>query len=342
MCRRFDPAPHHYFRLRLSVRWAFSFFNASTMKIRITGQNFNNANLNSVNNFQFPAERLLWAAITVGRRRWNHVVRSKTTYEFEIMYRLSIIGANFETDTSGSLLKSQSYINLDASEKTAISFYFGMTMAKLLAEEYLSTPWLSHLGVYKNLFSRAGMPFRFQSKERPDLFGLDLNGNWIVIESKGRSSGLNTAMRKAKSQSTAISTIGNTPVSTCIGLVAFLKNQAEVFWQDPPSGSSQTNLDISKDEFLFDYYSLIYQFLKSTSPQLDKDFYVAQIGNIPLIVGLHRTIYESLEKSSSSLEIFSEKGIYGSDNGRTYIGKDGILVQVLSDFSFPVNQMPKF
>lgn len=68
---------------------------------------------------------------------------------FEIIYRSSICHANLRSNPSRRLEKSGAYIALDRSEKSAVSYFNGLTIAKLVASRLFGVPWLMHLDVYR-------------------------------------------------------------------------------------------------------------------------------------------------------------------------------------------------
>ena len=82
-------------------------------------------------------------------------------------------------------------------KKGAISYAFGMALAKLFAEVLFNTPRLLHLGVYAANYELAVAA----GNSRPDLIGLTTAGEWIVFEAKGRSNGIDeNALMAAKEQ----------------------------------------------------------------------------------------------------------------------------------------------
>src|ERR1035437_3515938 len=108
--------------------------------------------------------------------------------------------------SSGRLLQTISYGASDPSEKTSISFYLGMTLAKLFAEVLFDVPRMLHVAVYgQNYQIAAG-----QGASRPDLIGLSVNGDRFVFEAKGRSNGFDgQALNTAKDQAEQIISIDN-------------------------------------------------------------------------------------------------------------------------------------
>lgn len=113
------------------------------------------------------------AALTVGKANFNHVVRYKRYSMFEIIFRVAIIYSNLVQGMVNSLSRSETYDALDPSEKSAISYFLGLAFAKLFADAYLNVPWLMHLDVYRDRLR----PYSVSSGSRPDLVGLDTNGD---------------------------------------------------------------------------------------------------------------------------------------------------------------------
>jgi hypothetical protein len=115
---------------------------------------------------------LLWAAITVGRREWHHVVMHGIYSRYEIAYRACLLFANLTEAPGDHITRSNAYNALDPSEKGAVSYFFGLTLAKLFSDHVLNAPWMMHLAVYLNQLQ----PIIFNSTRRPDLVGQDVAG----------------------------------------------------------------------------------------------------------------------------------------------------------------------
>ncbi len=130
--------------------------------------------------------RLMWSAITVGRDSWNKVVQSGMYSAFEIVYRSALLLANLEMSKKQKIAKSSAYRNLDPSEKSGISYFIGLTCAKLLAQKLFGVNWLMHLDVYRAILKPQLEP----GASRPDLVGRDRSRRWLAFEAKGRSGGV--------------------------------------------------------------------------------------------------------------------------------------------------------
>src|SRR5437899_644316 len=72
---------------------------------------------------QFTWAELCRAAITVGRRNWTDVLRHGTYSLLEAMWRVAIVRANLVEEPDGRLSRSEVFVNLDPSEKGAVSYF---------------------------------------------------------------------------------------------------------------------------------------------------------------------------------------------------------------------------
>src|SRR6266511_1078218 len=126
--------------------------------------------------------RLMWSAITVGRDSWNKVVQSGMYSAFEIVYRSALLLANLEMSKKQKIAKSSAYRNLDPSEKSGISYFIGLTCAKLLAQKLFGVNWLStvsgepvYLGVGLISYFNSGDKLEVFLKDPPTDHGFSLN-----------------------------------------------------------------------------------------------------------------------------------------------------------------------
>ena len=182
---------------------------------------------------------LLWAAISVGRAEHFHLFRHGAFSSFEIVYRAAIIFANLCETPNGSIKQSAAYEGLDPSEKGAISFFIGLTIAKLFVEKRLNVPWLMHLDVYRQELQPV-----LQGLARPDLVGRNVAGDWIVVEAKGRTHGYDkSALVRAKEQAGQLLSIGGTQPALRLALLAHFRGgllQCSV--NDPDDEGLEINL----------------------------------------------------------------------------------------------------
>lgn len=195
---------------------------------------------------------LIWAAVTVGRANFNHVIRHGVFSRYEMQYRIAMLFANLQENMQGDIIKSSAYHSLDPSEKSAVSYFLGMTLSKLIAQRLFNVPWLMHLDVYRHLYN-----FNALGRSKPDLFGPNINGEWIVLEAKGRTNLLcKTTLNKAKEQAELLYSInGNDPILNIGGQVSFSNDILTYHMIDPkPNKERGFAIEISKEEYISDYY----------------------------------------------------------------------------------------
>ena len=204
----------------------------------------------------FDWAELVWAAVSVGKAEATHMVRFGFYSLFELLYRASIIFANLKEDSLGYLTKSDAFRALDPSEKGAMSYFFGLTTAKLIAEKQLGVSWLMHLDVYRD---RLQPVVTYRGKVKPDLIGRNSQNEWIVIEGKGRSGTMpSKVITAAKRQTKNLTSVSGDPVSMRIAHGAFFdSNRLAVTWVDPPRARNAARLGLDREIFDSAYYAPI-------------------------------------------------------------------------------------
>ena len=159
--------------------------------------------LNGSHSIDVTWAELIWAGITVGRKSWEDVIRHGYHSFLEIIYRTAILKANLSSSPQGEFIKTDAYKSLDPSEKSAISYFLGLSFAKLIAHRLLSVPWLVHLDCLD-------LSIDMKGNNRPDLIGTNLSGEWCVFEAKGRTHTIDEKLiQKAKNQVQAIKKINS-------------------------------------------------------------------------------------------------------------------------------------
>ena len=169
---------------------------------------------------------------------------------YEALFRLSLIRLAVEQRfESGALYRTSAFRALDLSEKGAISYFLGMVICKLFADQMLQTPWLLHLDVFKDQLDLAIV----RGRSRPDLVGQSKSGVWHVFECKGRSSVPGSEeRRKAKEQAQRLTRVDSTDCKLHVGAIAYFRQERlEFHWRDPEPKESKElvpfNVKLSKD-----------------------------------------------------------------------------------------------
>lgn len=235
-------------------------------------------------------------------------------------------------NNSNEILKSEAYKALDPSEKSAISYFLGLTSAKLLASKFLNVQYLMHVDCLTppHSYSNPG-------RSRPDLIGLDQNGDWIIIEAKGRSNGFSkSALAKAKNQTRHLMSInGKSPILRIALLSYFENDEYKIRWEDPSEEFSEKNyyLEISKMNLINDYYNPIYSIFKTEDRIIEREMFerdgyrIIEIEEADLKIGMRDELIQSIEKNKEELLEFRQEQFSNKDN-KLFIGNDGILIEL--------------
>lgn len=223
---------------------------------------------NGIRTLNFDWNDLLWSALTIGRPNLHYVFQHGLASRYEAVFRLSLVRMALHQPNNSNILKrSEAVKSLDPSEKGAIHYFLGMLCCKLFADKCLHTPWLLHLDVFRPSLNPV-----LQGRSRPDLIGQSMSGDWVVLESKGRSSEPDSkAKERAKYQATRCLQIGSSQVNCHIGAASFFRDDTlHFYWEDPKpedSGddfSPQFTLDVD-DSLWRHHYSSILGIISSTS-----------------------------------------------------------------------------
>jgi len=306
------------------------------MEITYNSQNFPRhfgRLLNGTNQITFSPQELFWSAITVGRANFIDVISNGIYSEYEILYRASIVAANV-AQNGNVLIKSSAYSSLDPSEKSAVSYFLGLTFCKLLSHRLLSIPWLLHIDVYRGHFVRTGQAFRFgSSRVRPDLIGLDNRRRWVVMESKGRTNSYSpNLLAHAKSQTRNLRQIGGAYPNLRVAAVThFTNGRLTVDWEDP-EGHNDDSFDLATtvEDYLFYYYKLVVNILSNNRTFTVEGYTMYTFENVNLTIGLDTTIfnaYNARNLSDVQLQQINPVGKFREFPDQDfYAGSDGIIV----------------
>jgi hypothetical protein len=274
---------------------------------------------------------IIWAAISVGRGSLGHLTQYGVFSAFEITYRAAMTFANLREGSRGILSRSSAYDGLDPSEKGAISYFLGMTLAKLFSHRLLNVPWLMHLDVYRQQLQPI-----LVGKSKPDFVGLNTNYDWVVLEAKGRTNEFEeSVLRSAKIQAQQVTTIqGIQPVLRLGSLAYFSAGNLRFAMRDPKGDSGREkikDLPLTKDALLRAYYHPFQVWLQeATGVQritIDgRSYRMVALEQFDLSVGLSNEVTEQLPVVKPTKEQHSDKG-------NEFIGADGVLIRLGSIWS---------
>lgn len=271
---------------------------------------------------------LIWAAISVGRAELLHLLRFGAFSRFEIVYRAALIFANLKERPDGSITRSEAYDGLDPSEKGAVSYFLGLTTAKLVSDRLLAVPWLMHLDVYRQDLQ----PVLQSGETRPDLVGQTTGGQWVAIESKGRTNGRDArALERAKEQVEALVSVGGVAPALRVALQAHFESGVLSCTLDDPEGKKskrELHIPLSTPKLFEGYYRPFRAWFEEV-PNTRREtvrgrrFRVADFHDLDLSVGLDEVLLNNDPPAGAApdqREHVAEE--------RTTVGGDGILVEV--------------
>lgn len=293
-------------------------------------------------------EDLIWSAITVGRKNRAAVIQHDYYSLLEMIYRSTMIGANLRSSNKDELIKTDAYKSLDPSEKSAISYFLGLSFAKLAAEKLLGIPWLIHLDCFSDLSIDP------KDNRRPDLIGMDYQGRWGVFEAKGRTNSIEKKLiQKAKKQTQMVRKIdGSNPWVRIASISYFFYHKLKLHLEDPDETHSDAidfEIPGGEDQFLKYYYqpfiSLVENSQSSQEEVADRTINVVELIEIDLAVGLDAQVQEILTsvnsirpRLSNHLEGTTQRrsgnddAVLPVEDTAPFLGPDGILVRLGSSW----------
>lgn len=254
---------------------------------------------------------------------------------FEIVYRSALVFANLKETPNGLITRSEAYDGLDPSEKGAVSYFLGLTTAKLIADRLLMVPWLMHLDVYRQQLQPVLQP----GETRPDLVGQTITGDWVAIESKGRTNGRDgKALKRAKEQVEALVSVSGVAPTLRIALQAHFENGTlHCTLDDPEETKAGPKFDIplSRPKLLEGYYRPFREWFREAPETRHRTlagrrYRIADFRDVGLSVGLDEEIMadDPPVASADVREHFADE--------RLAVGRDGLLVEV-GDLWTPAN-----
>lgn len=289
--------------------------------------------VNGASSLAISWDKLLWAALTVGRPNRHCVLKHGRASVYEALFRLSLVRMNLEQTGFRRLVlrRTEAARSLDPTEKGAINYFLGMTVAKLFAAELLATPWMLHLDVF-----RSQLRVVLTERSRPDLIGQDASGNWIALECKGRVSlPQEDAKAKAKRQAQRVVTVGGVIPAFAIGAVTYFRNDTlQFFWRDPqPDPTVKDAFSIEPTDDMWDqYYALVRSLMLAADQKTNEDVVWAKVDGADIDVGVHHRVWAALQEhggDKAKRVADDQKGELGPCNA------DGIALRAGESWSEP-------
>lgn len=242
-----------------------------------------------------PMAELIYAAATMGALPVGMGGAQRPL--LELCWRVAMVGASLEVaPRSGAWVKTEAYRRLDGSEKSAVSYFLGMTQAKITCARLLQAPHLIHLDAF---LAMIGQP---TNRSRPDLVGVssDMEAT-IAVEAKGLSGRWRREVaEKAKKQTASLPGVRATSQIIRVASVASFDRQDrwEAYLEDPPA-PVQPHVSLSVGSVLTTYYRpLVAALLEAVGPSDSEDdggTVKARLPSIDLTLGVPTAIVEAMQ-----------------------------------------------
>ena len=290
-------------------------------KLSLTASNFSALypGLNNTHTIEVSKRKALKFATTVGTAHYAAAFGRTQTALALASYRAQAIRCVMDFDQP-VLQRFNEYSQLDSTEKSNLSYWIGMTIAAITADELLHVPRLTHASKLDGIVKRDP-----SSKSLADLVGPDTVGALHVIEAKGRQHKISPDdARRYKEQAQTIMSVRGVTVSTTSYSVAYLRQTITAILVDPPPQSGGVDLKIDPDDFGKGYYQPFVEFLGRKPFKISRggrNFLVRPISYDPID---REYVYVGLEDRFC----FGETGgtVKPFDYPPLYVGSDGVVI----------------
>jgi len=303
----------------------------------IQSSKFSNSSWNVIKSIPITKQQCVKFAIQVGT---SHYAATKNPIASLALatYRAAAIRCALDFSSPYAKLRpSSSYGDFEATEKVNVSYWIGMTMAAIAADDVLSAPKTQHASHFGHRLGRANPA----SKSLADLVGFG-SGSLHIIEAKGSQRHPSPKDRKDwKTQAETINAINGSAVASNSYSVALIGSQISVDLVDP---KSDRGLDIQMEKAMFgsQYYRPFVSFLDTTqstfqirlgsNPVTIRPIAYDPIDNNWIFVGIHQGILKLMKdfndgKADNAEEKLMDFNLDEAAAGNNwYIGRDGIAV----------------
>lgn len=247
--------------------------------------------------------QLLTCAATVGMPTlaW-HPASSRSL--LEMLWRIGMVAANVRpTADWRRWTRSSAYDRLDPSEKSAVSYFLGMTQAAFMSRYVLGYPHLVHVDL---LLKQQGSSL---NGKRPDFVAVNPKARApdaysAVLEAKGRTNGFDqAALNSAKAQSLITPGVRGLVIRERIASESYF--DVNDHWSsvlEDPEGTGH-ELDFGLETYLLVYYRNIIEAARQsgTWAQLG-DHHQFSVPELPVVLSLPSRLVEAYDESAEIQE----------------------------------------
>lgn len=283
------------------------------------------ARLNNSQTVVIDRLSFLHASVSVGAPSAMAVIGQSLGAPSFALYKALAICAT--ADFQRGITLPSSYLHFEQTEKANLSYWVGMAMCKIVADNFLAVTWPIHTRLLNNLgLLRLRNPL---SKSLPDLIGQDATGGWHVFEAKCRQRRKDNFITW-KAQTRAVTLINQVRPATSSVTATFLVPEYCVDWQDPEpeNGELGIEIEVKQTDVIRAYYAPYLDILaqaKGTSKDSDAIVYSPSILD-PLTGSLYSlgAVRSVLEAASAGKAV---NRMVAESSDKQYIGSDGIAIK---------------
>jgi hypothetical protein len=261
---------------------------------------------------------------------------------WEFLHRASVVPAYVRRSQTGRLVRSRLALELDRSEKVALSYALGQAMTGIFCERELSVIYLMHIDRYSSRYGTRFSPGR----KRADLFGRG-PGGWVIAEAKGRSNAMESELRqKLFSQKRSIVSVAGERPWIALGCVASFPPNTQEMRIDAfdPEDEELEPIELEEvgiDRYVRAYYEPFVAAVEAGEIEQGSDqVVIARFPSLRLRVGLLREIVGEMRGSrQDSLGLYeSVTSILAASPGRTStLFRDGTFIEADWEDALSIN-----
>lgn len=254
---------------------------------------------------RFHADELAHALFATGRAPGDISGHGMSSV-WEWIHRASLMPSYVRRANGGRLVRSALALELDRSEKVALSYALGQALTGIFCRQKIGVTYLMHVDRYA---SRYGAVFGL-GRTRPDLIGRAPLG-WVVAEAKGRSNAMENDLRsKLEDQKRSILSIEGAAPWLALGCVASFpppnrKMVVDAF--DPKDNEPEAiRIDLTFERFLRAYYEPFAAAIDfGDRNDVSAETVTSGLAGLGITVGMPRSIYSALRSGPDAGEAFS-------------------------------------
>lgn len=258
---------------------------------------------------QFDESALAHALFVTGRAPGDQT-RYGAMSLWEWIHRSSLVPAYLRRTPTGRLMKSALADSLDRSEKVGLSYALGQALTGIFCEQALGVTHLMHIDRYAARWRVQFGPTR----QRADVFGRIGPKRWVVAEAKGRSNGMESALRQTLiDQKSTVRTVAGHAPEVSLGCVASfptlrggIRGPMRLDAFDPEVAKNESvDFGVTEGRFFETYYEPFATAIDLGQAIADPPpgYVAASIVSSGLQVGMRQELYSAAQSSRNGEDV---------------------------------------